>query len=100
MAHMNTDDVLHLAKLARIELSPAEVETFTNEMSAILSYIGAVQALATDNATTVPPLGARHNIFRPDAVTNTADAYTDDILAEMPKTNGRFLEVKKILQAE
>jgi aspartyl-tRNA(Asn)/glutamyl-tRNA(Gln) amidotransferase subunit C len=96
---MKQEDVKHLAALARIELSPAEVDSFTTEMSAILEYVSAVQDMAGDTDTE-PKVGARYNVFRPDVVTNVPGEYTDDLLAEMPKTEGRFMVVKKILNPD
>jgi aspartyl-tRNA(Asn)/glutamyl-tRNA(Gln) amidotransferase subunit C len=96
---MKQEDVKHLAALARIELSPDEVESFTTEMSAILEYVSAIQDMAGD-AASAPQVGARYNVFRPDVITNEPDEYTKDLLAEMPKTEGRFMLVKKILNPD
>ena len=96
---MKQEDVKHLATLARIELSPTEVESFTNEMSAILEYVSAVKDMVGDT-NTEPQVGVRHNVFRPDVVTNEPGEYTNDLLAEMPKTEGRFMVVKKILNPD
>lgn len=98
---MEKADVEHLAALARIELTPAEVESFAVEMSAILSYVGTVKKLALEShESSEPVLTPRYNVFRQDQVEHAADQYTEDLLAEMPKTEGRFLVVKKILQTE
>ncbi len=97
---MTKEEIIHLAALARIELSTAEIEKFTKELSAILSYVGTVQSLAEGSLDTAPRLGDRHNVLRTDAVTNEPEEYTGDILAEMPETEGRFMVVKKILQTE
>ncbi|MEZ4195378.1 MAG: Asp-tRNA(Asn)/Glu-tRNA(Gln) amidotransferase subunit GatC [Candidatus Paceibacterota bacterium] len=97
---MNKDDVQHLANLSRIELSDRELESFTKEISDILSYVGKVQALVADEVDTEPVLGARYNIFRKDVVTNDPDSHTEALLAEMPAKQGRYLEVKKILNIE
>jgi Asp-tRNA(Asn)/Glu-tRNA(Gln) amidotransferase C subunit len=56
-----------------------------------------VSEIVADEAESVPQVGARYNVFREDMVTNEPDQYTKDILAEMPKTEGRYLSVKKIL---
>ena len=93
---MKQEDVKHLAALARIELSPTEVESFTTEMSAILDYVSAVQGMAGDTSAE-PQVGVRHNVFRADVVTNEPNVYTEALLGEMPKTEGRFMVVKKIL---
>jgi len=97
---MTKEEVEHLAKLARIELSEAEVETFTTEISAILEYVSTVQDIAGDDVGAAPTVGVHHNIFRKDEVTNEPNSYTDALLAEMPQTEGRFMVVKKILNTD
>ena len=97
---MTKEEVIHLAKLARIELSETEVENFTKEMSAILTYVSSIKEIVGDEVTNTPTVGDRFNVFRADVVTNEPDSTTPEILAEMPKTEGRYLVVKKILQSE
>lgn len=97
---MTKEEVLHLAKLARIELSEQELATFTKEMSAILSYVSSIKEIVGETEKKEPNIGARFNVFRPDVATNEANQYTKDLLAEMPETKNDMLVVKKILQVE
>lgn len=97
---MTKEEIQHLAKLARIELTNAEIEKFTTEMSAILEYVSAVTDIVGDDALTAPQVGAKYNVFRKDEVTNEADEYTAALLAEMPQTQGRYMVVKKILNPD
>ncbi len=98
---MTQEEVRHLAKLARIELTEQEIVKFAKEMSAVLDYVSKVKQLAgEDDVSLKPTVGARYNVFRPDLVTNEPEAYTKELLAEMPKTEGRYLVVKKILQTD
>lgn len=97
---MTREEIEHLAKLARIELSEEEIVKFIPELSAILAYVGTVQTLAAETDDASPLVGDRYNIVRSDEVTNEADSHSAELLAEMPKTEGRYLVVKKILQTE
>ncbi len=94
---MKREDIAHLAILARIELSEQELQNLEGELSSIMSYVSVISQMASDDADITPVLGARHNIFRADEVTNEADEYTADLLAQMPRTEGRYMKVKKIL---
>jgi aspartyl-tRNA(Asn)/glutamyl-tRNA(Gln) amidotransferase subunit C len=94
---MKREDIAHLGTLARIELSEAELQKLEGELSSIVSYVSVISDIASDDADLTPQLGARHNIFRADEVTNEPNEYTADILAEMPQTDGRYMKVKKIL---
>jgi aspartyl-tRNA(Asn)/glutamyl-tRNA(Gln) amidotransferase subunit C len=49
---ISRDEVLHVARLARLELSEAEVERFREQLSAILDAVSKVQEL---DLADVPP---------------------------------------------
>jgi len=97
---MKADDTKHLATLARIELTDAEVATYTNEIAQIVDYVSVVSELAADEADSEPQVGARYNVLRDDVVTNQPEEYTEAALREMPQTSGRHMLVKKIMKAK
>ena len=70
------------------------------ELSSIVDYVGVVSDIASDEAGTEPKVGVVHNVFRKDEITNEPNQYTEDIIKEMPKSDGRFLSVKKILNTD
>lgn len=96
---MTTDEIRTLGRLARISLTDNEVESFNQEIDAILNYVSVVKDIAADEGD-ITDLGVRFNVLRTDVVTNVPGQYTERILAEMPKKNGQFLAVKKILKQE
>lgn len=96
---MKREDITHLATLARLELSEVELKDLESELSSIMSYVSVVTDIASDDTDKTQILGARHNVFRADVVTNKADDYTADLLKEMPYSDGRHMKVKKILNA-
>lgn len=97
---MKREEIEHLASLSRIRLSETEKDSLEEDLSSIVSYVSAVSDLVSDDVSNTPQVGARHNVFRADEITNEADEYTKDIIAEMPASEGRFLKVKKILQTD
>jgi len=68
VSQISRDDVAHLARLARLALTDAEVDGFAGQLDAILNHVSAIQAVdvtgveATDN-----PLKAV-NVTRPDQI--------------------------------
>lgn len=97
MLTMTREDIQHLASLARIKLTEAELVNFENELHSILEYVGAVQDLAGDTVDTEPQIGVRYNVLRDDEVTNEPGQYTKDLIEQMPDSKDGFLKVKKIL---
>lgn len=96
---MTKEEIRTLGSLSRIALTEHEVEVFNQEIDSILEYVSTVKNIAGSDTDT-KSLGARFNVLRTDEVTNTPGEYTGAILACMPKTNGQFLAVKKILKLE
>jgi aspartyl-tRNA(Asn)/glutamyl-tRNA(Gln) amidotransferase subunit C len=91
-------DVTHVAKLARLALSEAEVEQFTVQLGAVLEHFASVAALDTSD---VPPTShpiPLSNVLRPDERAPTLNR--DEVLAMAPaEEDGRF-RVPRILGEE
>ncbi len=98
MSEITAEQVAHLAHLARIELSPEEIESLTKELGSIVDNVAKVTEVATPNvpATSHPiPLV---NIFRPDVVGETLTQ--EQALRGAPEhAEGRF-KVSAILGEE
>ena len=68
MSSLSRDDVANLARLARIEMSEAELVSLSSEFTVILDAVARVQEVAgADVEPTSHPLPLR-NVFRPDVV--------------------------------
>lgn len=96
---MEKEDVFHLARLARIQIDDTEAMALKADIESVLAYVGQIDTITADT-TLLKHVGPVHNIFRDDVVTNEGGTYTESILANAPKVNGRHLQVKKILQMD
>jgi aspartyl-tRNA(Asn)/glutamyl-tRNA(Gln) amidotransferase subunit C len=84
-------DVLHVARLARLELTDAEVERFQEQLSAILDAVSKVQELDLgDVPPTSHPLDVV-NAFRPDEPRPSLSL--DDVFANAPERDGDHFRV-------
>lgn len=96
---MEKEDILHLARLARIGIDDKEAESLQADIESVLSYVSDINTITADIKLT-KKVGARYNIFRDDVITVEAGKYTDALLKEAPKVNGKHVQVKKILQQD
>ncbi|MBO9540030.1 Asp-tRNA(Asn)/Glu-tRNA(Gln) amidotransferase subunit GatC [bacterium] len=89
------DTVHHVAKLARLELEPAEEAMFTEQLGAILGYVEQLQELDTTGvAPTAHPLPLR-NVTRGDVL---APSLTQaEVLQNAPAAEQGMFRVPKIL---
>ncbi|WP_150276015.1 Asp-tRNA(Asn)/Glu-tRNA(Gln) amidotransferase subunit GatC [Paenibacillus tepidiphilus] len=61
-------DVQHVAKLARLQLSPEEEAVFTEQMNAILQYAEKLNELNTDDVKPTTHVLHVSNVMREDVV--------------------------------
>lgn len=60
------DQVLHVARLARLELSPDELERMAGELSGILDHVDKIGELDLDGVEPTSHVVALENVLRPD----------------------------------
>ena len=89
------DQILHLAKLAQLDLTNEEVDKFSTQISSILQYIDKVKDVKISDD--VARDFRKTNIFREDKNPHEAGEHRDAILEEMPQIENNLLVVKKIL---
>ncbi len=99
MLFMNKEEILKLGNMARIAITDDEAEALSDDIDAVLSYVGVVNEITADVAVT-KKVGAVHNVFREDEVTVEPGSYTKVLMAEAPKVRKERLEVKKILNTD
>jgi aspartyl-tRNA(Asn)/glutamyl-tRNA(Gln) amidotransferase subunit C len=98
MASISRDDVAHVARLARLELTEDELELFTAQLGAVLEHAADVEALDVgDVPPTMHPYPLR-NVLRADEVRPGVDR--EEVLRQAPAAeDGRF-KVPPILGEE
>ena len=60
------EQVLHVAKLARLRLSEEEIERMSRELSTILDHIEKIEELALDDVEPTSHVVNLENVLRPD----------------------------------
>jgi aspartyl-tRNA(Asn)/glutamyl-tRNA(Gln) amidotransferase subunit C len=88
---ISRDEVLHVARLARLELTDDEVERFREQLDAILEAVGKVAELdLSEVEPTAHPLDLV-NVWAEDE--SRPSLSVDDALANAPDREGAFVRV-------
>ena len=95
---ITTDVVAHLANLARIALTPAEIETLASELGVIVDAVAKVSEVATPDVPATSHPIRLVNVFRPDVAGPTLT--TERALAGAPEHDGSRFKVSAILGEE
>ena len=95
MADLTRDDVAHLAGLARIDLSEAELDRMVGELGVILESVATVQQAPTDGVDPMSHPMPIVNVTRPDVVRPSLSP--DAALAGAPDAEQQRFSVPRIL---
>ena len=91
------EGVQHIAGLARLKLSPAEIERYAKELTAIVGYIEQLNELDTKNVEPTYHVVPAKNVFRKD---ETKTSFTpDELLSSAPDHDQHAIRVPKIIEA-
>lgn len=89
MSDLTRDQIVHLAQLAHLDLTEAELDRVADELDVILNSVARVQEIATDDVPATSHPIALTNVFRDDVVRGVLSQ--DAALANAPDTeDGRF----------
>lgn len=93
---LSRDEVLHIARLARLGLTEDELDKFREQLSNILENFEVLQQVDTSN---VPPTAQAiplQNVFGEDEV--AASLSQSEVLANAPRREGDFFRVPAVLE--
>jgi len=87
-------DIRALAKLARVEISDAEVETLEREIPNILAFIDTVQRAVVVPIAESPE---HRTVMRSDDTPHEGGMYTETLLDAAPQRVGNRIAVKQVI---
>ena len=96
MSRVTPEEVRHVARLAHIALSDAEVAQFQQQLAHILEYIEQLQTINTDAVEPTSHVLPLKNVLRDDVARPCLPAETVAALA--PARQGPFIKVPRVIE--
>ena len=97
MSHpLDAATVQKVATLARLKLSPAELDDYAHKLGQVLEYFQVLNEVNTDDVEPMVHAVELSNVFRADVVRPSLSRVA--ALANAPKTDGHFFLVPQILE--
>lgn len=93
---LDREIVLHIAKLARVELSEADVQTFSTQLSEIITHFDVLNAVDTEGVEPTAHTLPLMNVMADDQ--SRPSMPQDDVLALAPNTEDGYLRVRAVLE--
>lgn len=91
------DEVRHVAGLARLSLTEAEVRKFQKQLSSILDYISILNEVKTEKVEPTAQVTGLLGVTRKDRVDKRRSLSQEEALANAPDRKSGFFKVKPIL---
>lgn len=96
MTELTREDVLKLARLARLDLTDDEVEAFRKELSDILGYVAQLDDADVEGLEPTSQVTGLKNVTRKDTVVDYGVSPAD-LLRLAPKTQDGQIKVNRMI---
>jgi aspartyl-tRNA(Asn)/glutamyl-tRNA(Gln) amidotransferase subunit C len=97
MSKLTKTDVLHVAKLAKLNLTESEVEKFLPQLSSVIDYIGNLSKVDTANVEPTSQTTGLTDVFRDDEIKESS-LDQDKALSGTDKIYKGYFKVPAILE--
>ncbi len=90
------EEIIHIAKLANLNLTEEEIEKYTNDMQDILAFANTINQVDTEGVDEKASLEEKYNVFRKDDVKVFKDR--DDLLQNAPAQEDGMFRIPKVIK--
>jgi aspartyl-tRNA(Asn)/glutamyl-tRNA(Gln) amidotransferase subunit C len=96
MTELTREDVLKLARLARLSLTDEEVEEFRKELSEVLQYVAQLDTVDGNGLEPTTQVTGLKNVMRDDEVVDYGVSPAD-LLRLAPQSQDGHVKVKRMI---
>lgn len=96
MSRISTDEVKHVANLARLAVSEEEVQKFTKQLDAIITYAEQLNELDTENVEPTSHVLDMKNVMREDKAAEGLPQ--EEVLRNAPEHQDGQIKVPSIIE--
>lgn len=96
--HLTKQEIEHVAKLARLELTEEEIEKYGSQLSSVLDYIDQLKEVDVTGVEPTAQVTGLVNAWREDVVHNCPEDEREMALSQAPELEDHQVKVKRILE--
>jgi aspartyl-tRNA(Asn)/glutamyl-tRNA(Gln) amidotransferase subunit C len=90
------EQLRHIAKLARLEISFDKEEELAKQLSETTNYIDVLKELTTDNVNPTYQVNNKHNVVRSDVIEPSLTQ--EEALSQAPETYNGYFKTKATIK--
>lgn len=92
---ISKEEIIHIAKLASLNLSEEEIAKYANDMTDILEFAEIVNNLNTDDIKETVGINGEYNVFRKDEVKQSISK--EELLKNAPSQDEGMFRIPKVI---
>lgn len=92
---ISREEIIHIAKLACINLTDEEIDRYTNDMQDILEFANMINNVNTEGMNETVAANAKSNVFRKDVVVNFENR--ELLLQNAPSQDEGMFRIPKVI---
>lgn len=97
MAKLSIEQVDHIAKLSKLELTEEEKEKYAEQLSSVLEYVDQLSEVDTEGIEPTSNITGQSNVMRDDEIEESGIKHKD-IELNAPKFKDGFFEVPGVFE--
>lgn len=94
---LSRDQIKHIAKLARLDLSEAELKKYGEQLSGVLSYVDQLKEVNTDDTEPTAQVTGLLNVLREDETEDWDREEAQEALKQAPELEDGQIKARRIL---
>lgn len=96
MSKLSAEDIVKLARLARLHLSQDEVVQYQKELSSILGYVEQLDSVDVSGVDPTYQITGLTNVMRSDELIDYGVSQAD-LLKNVPTKEGAYIKVRRMI---
>jgi len=92
---ISDEEVLHIAKLARINLHENEIQNYKKNLEEILDFADTINSVDTNNIGETIGINENYNVFRKDEICQESNE--DELLSNAPSQDEGMFRIPKVI---
>ena len=96
MARLTRDEVSHVARLAKLDLSEAEINKFLPQLTKVVDFVSQLNEVDTKQVEPTSQTTGLENVFRPDKLQGET-LTQDETLSGTELTQKGYFVVKQVI---
>ena len=98
MTNLTKQEVKHIAKLAKLDISEKEIEKFKEQLSSVIEYVSELEEVDTKDTEPTSQTTGLLDVKREDVVDQKDSLTVEEALSGTDKTHNGYFKVSAILE--